>query len=172
MTPDFLHLCQQRKSVRNFLPQPVSDEDLQYVLQCVGLAPSAVNFQPWHFYVVRDEKTLAQLRECYPREWFATAPTCIIACRDSETEWVRREDGKPHGEIDVAIAIEHLCLAAAERGLGTCWVCNFSVTRLAEVFPLPAHHHPVALIPIGHPVKEDEESPKKRKPLEEIITNV
>ena len=170
MTPDFLLLCQQRKSVRAFLPDPVSDEDWQYIMQCVNLAPSAVNFQPWHFYIVQDAHQLSLLQACYPREWFATAPACIIACKDCETQWVRREDGKAHGDIDVAIAVEHLCLAAAERGLGTCWVCNFSVSQLAETFPLPLHHQPVALIPIGHPVSDDANPIKKRKSLDEIIT--
>lgn len=172
MTSDFLHLCQLRKSVRAFRPQAISKADWQYIMQCVNLAPSAVNFQPWHFYIVRDSHQLAQLHSCYPRDWFATAPACIIACKDTDAQWVRKEDAKAHGDIDVAIAVEHLCLAAAERGLGTCWVCNFSTARLTELFPLPSRHVPVALIPIGHPETSGMEEPKKRKPLEEIITQL
>ena len=54
-------------------------------------------------------------------------------------------------DIDVAIAIEHLCLAAAEQGLGTCWVCNFRVQLCQELFKLPEEWYPAAIIPIGYP---------------------
>ena len=65
--------------------------------------------------------------------------------------WTRRYDEKNHADIDVAIAIEHLCLAAAEQGLGTCWVCNFRVQLCQELFNLPDEWYPVAIIPIGYP---------------------
>lgn len=89
-------------------------------------------------------------------------------CADHEVSWHRKADGKDHADIDVAIAVEHLCLAAAEQGLGTCWVCNFDVDRCREVMHLPANLEPVVLIPLGYPA--DETVPeKKRKTLPEIL---
>lgn len=167
MKKDFLELCRLRRSVRAFSPELPKQEDINYIMECVRLSPSAVNFQPWHFRYVTDSKQLAQLAECYPREWFQLAPACFIAYRDKSTEWVRKSDGKPHGDIDVAIAVEHLCLAAAECGLGTCWVCNFDVARCKECFDAAEAWEPVALIPIGFPT--DEPTEKKRKNLTEIL---
>lgn len=77
-------------------------------------------------------------------------------------------DGKDHADIDVAIAVEHLCLAATEQGLGTCWVCNFDVPLCREVLQLPVHIEPAVLIPVGYPA-EQEMSTKKRKSLDEIL---
>ena len=100
-------------------------------------APSAVNFQPWRFRIVTDEAVLKALYSCYKREWLATAPCIIVACVDHNESWHRRADNKDHADIDIAIAVEHLCLAAAEQGLGTCWVCNFDAPQCSEVLGLP-----------------------------------
>ena len=113
MTNSFLDLCRTRRSVRAYKPQIPETEDLQYIFECVRMAPSAVNFQPWHFFIITNKEKLAALAECYNRDWFKTAPACIVACRNADEEWKRGADGKPHGDIDVAIAVEHLCLAAA-----------------------------------------------------------
>ena len=51
-------------------------EKLDYVLECVRLSPSAVNFQPWKFAVVTDEAHLSQLKKAYPRDWMENVP-CI-----------------------------------------------------------------------------------------------
>ena len=132
MTNTFLDLCRTRRSVRAYKPQIPEKEDLQYIFECVRMAPSAVKFQPWRFFLVTDKDTLARLAESYNRDWFKTAPACIVACRNADEDWKRGADAKPHGDIDVAIAVEHLCLAAAERGLGTCWVCNFDVEKCCK----------------------------------------
>lgn len=164
---NLLEICQQRCSVRAFLPEQPSQSAIEYVMECVRLAPSAVNYQPWHFRYISEKEDLQRLHECYPREWFRTAPACFIAYRDKETEWVRKKDNKPHGDIDVAIATEHLCLAATEQGLGTCWVCNFDVDKCKELFPARPEWEPVVLIPIGTP--SDEPTEKKRKAMDEIL---
>ncbi|MGI6222060.1 MAG: nitroreductase family protein [Prevotella sp.] len=164
----FLDLVNKRFSVRHFSTEPVSEEQLNAVLEAVRLAPSACNKQPWKFLIVRSEEAKARLRQCYNRDWFTTAPMYIVCLRDARTEWVRPDDQKPHGDIDVAIATEHLCLAAAEQGLGTCWVCNFDVKRYHELFPMEGYE-PVALIPIGHPTPDCPHPAKIRKDLQEII---
>lgn len=165
---DFLNLCKLRRSVRAFRQEAVPQEKLEYIMECVRLAPSAVNRQPWHFKCLTEKAGLARLAECYNRPWFAGAPACIVAYRDKEQEWVRSCDGKPHGDIDVAIAVEHLCLAAAELGLGSCWVCNFEVEVLKRLLPAPAGWEPVALVPIGFPSDEAPDE-KKRKDIKEIL---
>jgi nitroreductase len=164
----FSQLITRRYSVRNYKSMPVESEKLEQVLEAARLAPSAVNFQPWHFIVVTQPENLAKIHLTYHREWFRTAPVIIIACADHSLSWKRNIDGKDSAEIDVAIAVDHITLQAADLGLGTCWVCNFDTQRCAEALKLPGHIEPIAMIPLGYP--ESEEIPKKRrKLLEEII---
>lgn len=162
----FLELTKKRYSCRNYQDRPVERELLDYIFECVRLAPSAVNRQPWKFRLVEDRSQREKLQQCYQREWFNTAPVYVISSVLHEQEWVR-SDGKRHGDIDISIAVEHLCLAATEQGLGTCWVCNFDAALCSELFSLPANEEPAVLIPIGYPAVEPTE--KKRKELDEIL---
>ncbi len=165
----FLELCEERFSARKFTDEPVSDDDLNYILECVRLAPSAVNFQPWKWLVVKSEEAKAKLQQCYARDWFNTAPLYIVGLKDTTTNWVRKFDGKMHGDVDVSIATEHLCLAATDRGLGTCWVCNYDTQRFAELFPQPEGWEAVVIVPIGHIAPDCPRKEKQRKAIKEIV---
>ena len=168
MSNSLLSLAQSRYSVRSYTSEPVSDADLQYILECARMAPSAVNKQPLHFYVCQSPDALAKVRQCYPRDWFNTAPMVFICCINHDEEWVRPNDSHPHGIVDISIAAEHICLAATERHLGTCWVCNFDAQLCHTLFQLPDTQEPAILIPLGHTDMQPTE--KKRKELAEIIT--
>lgn len=165
-----LSLSKQRYSVRGYAETQISDEDLNYVMECARLAPSACNRQPWHFYVCQSEEALRKVQACYQREWFLTAPAVIICTIRHDEEWVRPADGHTHGIVDISIAAEHICLAAAERGLGTCWVCNFDAQKCHELFGMAETEEPAVLIPIGHPTTQPTE--KVRKPLDQIVTRL
>ena len=167
MLMNFLELVKARYSARKYAGRSVEIEKLEYIMECVRLAPSAVNFQPWRFKIVTDEPTLKALQQCYKREWLATAPCIIVACTNHEESWHRRADNKDHADIDIAIAVEHLCLAATEQGLGTYWVCNFDASQCSTVLGLPEYIEPAVLIPVGY--AEDEPVEKKRKMLNEIL---
>ncbi len=165
---NFLDLVKQRYSCRSYQNKSVEQEKLDYVMDCARLAPSAVNKQPWLFRIVSDDASKAKLQECYDRDWFKTAPMYIICSILHDEEWIRY-DGKHHGNIDIAIAIEHLCLAATEQGLATCWVCNFNVEKCKKNFDIPANEDPTVLIPLGYAA--DQPTEKKRKPISEIVFN-
>ena len=162
---DFLELVKNRYSCRSYQPKDVEQDKLDYIMECIRLAPSAVNKQPWKFRIVSSAEDRKKLCQCYDREWFATAPVIVIASILHDEEWVRF-DGKHHGDIDIAIAVEHLCLAATEKSLGTCWVCNFDAELCRKEFALEANEEAAVLIPIGYPADEPKE--KKRKPIEKI----
>ena len=163
---EFLELVKRRYSCRNYQSKPVEQGKLDYIMECVRLAPSAVNRQPWRFRIVSSEEGRKKLCQCYNREWFTTSPVIIIASILHDEEWVR-SDGKHHGDIDIAIAVEHLCLAAAEQGVGTCWVCNFDAKLCKSLFALSDNEEAAVLIPLGYPA--DELRAKHRKPISEII---
>ena len=143
--------------MRSYSAEPVSESQLEYILECARLAPSAGNLQ--------------QVQSCYKREWIAQAPLYIICVVRHQEEWVRR-DGKRHGDIDIAIAAEHICMAATEQGLGSCWVCNFDATRLHELLGLEPDEEASVIVPIGHPAAELEVPEKKRKEREAIISEL
>ena len=164
---NFLELCQQRYSSRDYMNVGIEQEKIDYILRCAQLAPSAVNFQPWKICYVSQKADMQKLQQCYNRAWFTTVQNCFVVYKNKEVEWVRKADQKPHGDIDVAILTEHICLAAAELGLGTCWICNFDVGKLKEHFATPDYLEPVVLIAIGYPA--DEAKPKQRKSLSEIM---
>ncbi len=160
-------IIRNRYSVRDFKSTPVEKNTILQIMETARMAPSAVNFQPWHFIVVRKPDLLSKLHACYDRSWFKKAPVIIIACADHSQSWKRAADGKDSADIDIAIAIDHLTLKATELGLGTCWVCNFDVYSCAELVKLPHYIEPIALIPLGY--ANNKEPEKKRKPLEEIV---
>lgn len=163
-------LIENRYSVRAYLSRKVEREKVEYILDCARLAPSACNYQPWCFYVITDETLKEKVREAYNREWFKTAPMYIVVCKDSSQSWKRSAtDGKDFGDVDAAIAGEHICLAAHSAGLGTCWVCNFDSEVLTEVLNIQGEKEPIAIFPLGYIDAENSKKPEqKRKSLAEI----
>lgn len=168
----FQELIKSRQSVRQYASIIPSREVLTQVLEAARLAPSAVNYQPWQFIIVTDAKALADLQDCYHRDWINSAPACIAVLGNHQEAWHRSADNKDHCDIDVAIAIDHLTLQAAELGLGTCWVCNFDVEAVVSLFDLDEHLEPIALIPIGYPADSSvlNAKEKKRKPFDDVVT--
>jgi nitroreductase len=164
----FLDLAAERYSLRKFSERAVEKDKILQLFEAARLAPSAVNYQPYHFIVVTDETLKARVAEGYSREWFTKAPVVIVALADHDASWKRR-DGKDHADIDVAIAVDHLILAAAELGLGTCWVCAFDAAHVQAVLELPEHLEAVALIPLGYPL-DDSRPLKKRKDLTDLVS--
>jgi nitroreductase len=157
-----------RYSVRNFTDKAVARSEIEKILEWASQAPSAVNFQPWHFIVITEKIKLETIRNVYHREWLQNAPVIIAACVNHHESWKRGSDGHDFGEVDTAIAIDHLTLAATANGLGTCWICNFDVARCKQVLNLPVHMEPLALIPLGYPAGTSPD--KKRKSLREIVS--
>jgi nitroreductase len=163
----FLDLAQKRFSVRDYLPAPVTRQQLETVLEAGRLAPSACNNQPWCFIVLQGPEPISRLENVYARPWFLKAPAVIAVCCDTVRAW-QRADGMNSGAIDAAIALDHMTLAATEAGLGTCWICNFNVLEAKKVLELPDHIEPIALTPLGTP-GPGAVYKKSRKALDEII---
>lgn len=161
----------ERRSMRSFSNKKINKETIIELLNATRLAPSAVNYQPWRFFICSTDEIKQQIIKSYPRKWFESAPLYIVACADKSQSWKRSFDNKDHGNIDVAIAVTHLILKATELGLGTCWVCNFDESILKEALNLDNVLEPVAIIPIGYPTEEisdESPQPKKRKSIEEF----
>lgn len=167
---DLKKLIEDRYSVRAYLPKSVEKEKIEYVLECARLSPSACNYQPWYFYVVTDKAMMEKIYPAYHREWFKTAPMCIVVCKDTNQSWKRTAtDNKDFADVDAAISSEHICLAAHSIGLGTCWICNFDLKKLTEALDIPNEKEAIAIFPLGYIDEEKSYAPeKKRKTLSEI----
>lgn len=171
-TTRFIELAKARYSCRNYQARPVEQDKLDLILEAGRVAPSAVNFQPWHFYVIREKEDLERFYGAYHREWFRTAPCVIVICADHSQSWKRKADVKDHADVDVSICTDHMTLQATDLGLATCWICNFYVDKTRELLKLPAHMEPVVILPLGYPLDSSapERHTEKRKPLSEIVT--
>ena len=163
---EFSELVKKRYSVRAYKPDPVEDEVLNDVLEAARLAPTAGNRQPFQLIVIHTTGREAELKRIYNRDWFVQAPLVICACGIPAQGWTR-SDGKNYTDVDVAIVMDHLILAAASLGLGTCWIAAFDPTATCEVLGLPDGVEPIAFTPLGYPA--DQPKPKKRKALSELV---
>ncbi len=163
---DFLELARRRYSVRSYKPDPVEKEKLERILEGGRLAPTAVNLQPFQLIVIRTANRKAELLRIYSKKWFVQPPIVICACGLPGKSWVRK-DGKNYNDVDVAIVMDHLILAATAEGLGTCWIGAFDRAAAREVLGLPEDVEPIALTPLGY--ANDRPPEKKRKPLAELV---
>ena len=162
---DLMQAIRARRSSRNFLDKYVEEELLLAVLEAGRLAPSAKNMQDWRFIVVRDAARRSLLaKAARGQEFVGQAPVVIAACGTSDLVMTC---GQPAYAIDVAIALDHMTLAAAAFGLGTCWIGAFYEDKVKEILGVPPEIRVVALLPLGYPAEVP--GPRGRKSLDEIV---
>lgn len=168
----FLELARKRYSVRRYKSIPVEEEKLMEILEAGRIAPSAANFQPWKFVVIKNEEKKRAIASTYHDDWILQAPIILVICGDHSKAWRReRFDGKDHCDIDIAIAVDHMTLAAADLGLGTCWICHFDAKKCKELLKLPKELEAIVLLPLGYPadMRDMNRHDAKRKTIEEIV---
>ena len=141
-----------RKSVRSFTSEPVSEEHIEAMLKAAMAAPTAVNYQPWRFVVITDRVQLDAMADILPyAKMLRQAPLAIVVC--GETTWF---DGKenPFWQQDCSAATENLLLAAEALGLGAVWTGVYPDMQRAEplgdFLGLPETVQPLCAVPIGH----------------------
>ncbi len=155
-----------RKSVRSYQDRPVPEEVLRRVLEAARLAPSASNRQEWRFVVATDLETRRQLAAAGSQPFIAAAPVVMACCAQTDGRVMRC--GQQCYPIDVAIAMDHLTLAAVAEGLGTCWIGSFDAGRVRQVLGIPREVEVVELMPLGYPA-DPRPVEKSRLPFERIV---
>jgi nitroreductase len=163
---DFMELVHKRYSVRAYKPDPVEDNKLDQVLEAARMAPTAANRQPFQLIVIHTQGRQEELLRIYRREWFSQAPILICACGVPRQSWVRA-DNRRYLDVDVAIVMDHLILAATNLGLGTCWVAAFNASAAREILCLPDEVEPLIFTPLGYPA--DQPEVKERKPISQLV---
>ena len=158
---EFYKVINERKSIRKYnVNKKIPDEVLDRILNAARIAPSACNIQPWHFMVIKDNKKKEKLKGAYRQDWFWTAPVIIVGCVDVNKAWIRG-DGVSYAEVDLAIAMDHLILAATNEGLGTCWIGAFNEIKVKDILNIPDYIKVVAMTPLGFAAEEVKASPRK-----------
>ena len=158
---DFLDLVTKRHSVRIYQDRDVTDHDLKKILETVRLAPSAFNTQAFKFLIYRDQEMRNKLAEATGMTYIKQAPVAVIA--------VGLDTTNKYNETDVAIALDHLQLAAAEIEIGSVWVGTMGHDKVDElVGPLPENSKVYAVMPLGYDAGKA--MPKTRKDFEKLFS--
>ncbi|MDH4122749.1 MAG: nitroreductase family protein [Thermoplasmata archaeon] len=159
---------QKRKSTRSYDARSIPDDVLGRVLEAGRIAPSAVNYQPWHFIVVKEQERRDILSKAPFARFLKESPVVIVGCGDS------RKSPKWH-VVDVAIAMQQIVIAATSEGLGTCWIGSFYEDKVRNLLKIPDRYRVVALLAVGYPKEKSSILGKlkrstSRKDLSEIVS--
>jgi nitroreductase len=153
---ELAQVLSKRRSIRKYRPDPVPEEKLRRLYEALRLAPSGNNQQPFSFIFVKDAGLRQQLAaEACHQPYIAQAPVLMVACCDAGHEF------------DVAIAVDHMILAATDEGLGTCWVGWFEHDVAERILGIGDGKKATILVPIGYADETPDARP--RKPLSELI---
>lgn len=162
---DLYEAIKTRYSCRNYASKPVEKEKLDRIIEAARLAPSAKNLQDWRFIIVTDEKLRKEVAIAANEQMFiASAPVIIVGCSNSD---YRMRCGQPIAPIDVAIAMEHIALAAAAEGLASCWIGSFYPEKLKPILGIPDRIEVIELMPIGYPADKPVHRPREN--VEKIV---
>ncbi len=158
-----IEAIQNRYSCRSYRADPVSSELLMKLVDAGRLAPSGRGEQPWVFVVVTDVSTLkelARLAESGPHIGRAAACIGVFCLRDAK-----------YGLEDCCAASENILLAAADLGLGACWIAGDKKSyagQVADLLNAPPGMKLISLISLGFPADEMPKD-RKRRPLKEVL---
>jgi nitroreductase len=167
---EFTRVITGRESIRSYDPtRPLDKAVLERILDAGRIAPSAANRQPWRFVVVSSREVLAQVRRCYQKPWFQDAPHILAVTGRTSEAW-SRQDGWNSIETDLAIALDHMVLAAENEGVGTCWIAAYDPAILRSALGLSSEEKVYAVTTLGYPRPGfAKKGQKQRKALHEVV---
>jgi len=169
---DFFKLAKERRSIRAYKPDKISDSDFKKILETANLAPSAGNLQSYEIFVIRDKEKKEQLVKAAGGQAFiAQAPVVLVFCASPYRSALKY--GKRGLELyaiqDATMSAAFAMLAAADLGIGSVWVGAFE-EEVLDVLENPRNLKPVAIIPIGYP--NEAPLPHARKRLSEMVHEI
>jgi len=174
---NFQELIKTRQSTRRYSDINVEKEKIQLCIEAARMAPSASNSQPWTFIVVDNP----ELKEKVAVETYGSVVSfnkfvhqvpVIIVIVIEKTKLITQVGAfikdREFPLIDIGIAAEHLCLQAAELGLGTCMLGWFNEKPIQKLLNIPKKKRIGLLITLGYPATDDPLRNKIRKTTEEM----
>lgn len=167
---DFYTVINTRRSVRAYRTDPIPEDVLNRVLNAARIAPSGSNRQPTRYVLVEDPKARKELAKlCHKQSFIAEAPVVIVACGREIPSDRGGYMGRFSMLVDVAIAVDHLTLAARAEGLGTCWIGSFDNAAIKDFLEVPEEVQVVALTPLGYPQGNPFKEIEDRLPLSDLV---
>jgi nitroreductase len=152
---DILDSIFKRRSVRVYERKPVEKEKLVDLLKAAMAAPSASNSRPWEFVVITDEEVLKKMRSGLKYGNY-NAPAAVVVLGNTSIAY--NESAFRFWVQDCSAAIENLLIAAANMGLGTCWIASYPkedvINFHRKTLGIPEEAVPLALIYVGYPAEE------------------
>ena len=164
---DFKDLVHARYSCRKFSDRPVEKEKLDVILDAGLFAPSAINCQPVHVWIVQDESRRTEMKKAC--KFLFGAPCILVVGFDPELQWIRKYDDKAEGEVDSVVFATSMMMQIADIGLGSTYVGDFDPAVMKQILPETEGYELVCLLPCGYPSVDAKPSAKHtdRKPKEE-----
>lgn len=151
-----------RKSVRDFTKERISEDELELIIKAGMSAPSALNLQPWEFIVFDEEKILQYMIDLHDySKMFKTATAGILVCsnmdrtiKDYRELWIQ----------DCSASTQNILLAIEALNLGGVWLGIYPIKercqKLTNYFNLPENIIPFSVIALGHPSKDESSKDK------------
>ena len=171
---DVTEAINKRRSVRKYSPKALGSDVLEKMRCALRSAPSAGNYQPWRFIFVMNEQLRRKIAHAASKQtWMADAPVIIVACGWPEQAYKHMGGYGNSVDVDLAIAVDHLTLAAVAEGLGTCWIGSFGEDDVKQLLGVPKEVKIVAMTPLGYPASPDAIAPlseDRRKKPDEIFS--
>lgn len=174
----FNELILRRQSDRLYLNKPIDREIVHRCIDAGRLAPSASNSQPWTFIVIDDielkdkvsKKTFGPLKSF--NKFVPQAPVIVAIVMEKPkviTELGGRIKNKEYPLMDIGIAAEHICLQAAEEGLGSCMLGWFDERAIKSLLNVPNNKNIPLLITLGYTPQGYKHRKKIRKSFEKVV---
>jgi nitroreductase len=173
---DFLELAKNRYSERRFDPRPVEQEKIDRILEAGRVVPTACNYQPQRFYVLRSREALDKLKKV--THFHYNVPLMILVCYDASTVWRNPGDrwyqNYNSGEQDASIAATTMMYEAEELGVHSIWIRGFDSRTVAEVYDLPENIVPVMMLGLGYPTNQSKAHAwhYQRMPIEDMTVEL
>lgn len=171
---DFLNLCKERYSVRQYDARPVESDKLMMILEAGRLAPTACNYQPQRIFVIQSEEARAKLASLTRMSY--DAPVSLLVCYDKNKSWKNtpKTFGEDYdgGEMDACIVGTQMMNMATELGLGTLWARGFIARQIHDAFGLQENIAVSFLLDIGYPASNRVNRHSPRKELSDTVTEL
>ena len=159
----FIRLLEERRSIRNYLKNPVEPEKIDILIEAALRSPSSRSLNPWEFIVVTEKDILEKLSTSkkHGAGFLKDAPLGIVVLADPRKcdVWIE----------DASIASVFIHLAATSLGLGSCWIQirermvdagRSSEDYVREVLAIPEKIRVLSIIAVGYPDEEADGHPK------------
>ena len=169
-----------RRAKRALSTEPVSQQDVDLLIQAAHLAPSCFNSQPWRFVVIDEEETLAAVKDAMPKGNYWTAPAPVIIAVASHRDLdCALSDNRDYFLFGCGLAVGNLLIQATQMGLVAHPIAGYNPVKVKEILEIPEDYTLIALVIVGRPGdvsqlseqhRKTELGPRDRKPLSEVAS--